>query len=89
MKSIISLIALTVILSGCVAKTDKHDVDPADWGNHKCVAHGSNSQTYVGWATDDSSARRNAIAICSERTTDCQIDYCSNEQQLSANKISY
>jgi hypothetical protein len=78
-RFIISLIALTAVLSGCVTKTDVHDADPADWGNHKCVAHGINGQTYVGWATGESTARRNAIAICSERTSDCQLDYCSNE----------
>ncbi len=83
LKAIISLITLTLMLSGCVTKTESHDTNPANWGNHKCVAQGSNGQRYMGWATSDSAARTNAIAICSEHTDSCQLDSCDNEIRVS------
>jgi uncharacterized lipoprotein YajG len=80
MKKLIGIIALSVLLAACAAnRTDKHDTNPMNWGNYKCSSQGASGRAYVGWATDESTARSHSLAICQERSNNCQIVDCHND----------
>lgn len=77
MRRVIGLIVLSLLLTACAhgPQTDMHDTK--SWGNYKCQAAGD-GKTYEGWSTTKAAARRNAMAICSERASNCQLVTCND-----------
>ncbi len=79
-KKIFLLTSFVLVLTACATnKTDTRDTNPINWGNYKCTSQGASGQTYLGWATDEGTARSHAIDICRERSEDCRMLGCQNE----------
>lgn len=80
MRNAIVVAGLSLVLAACTSnRTDNRDTNPVNWGNFKCTSQGANAQVYVGWATDESTARRHAQAICTEHSENCLVTGCQNE----------
>ena len=81
-KNLFVLLGFAVILlAGCSAGLKRpKDTNPSQWGNYKCTAQGG-GQTYVGWSTHKSLAKKNALTICAERVgaAACAIVGCRND----------
>ena len=77
MRQIFLLAVLALGLSACATKTDTRNSDPAKWGNYKCVTQAGN-RSFQGWSTNKSDAKRNSMAICEERATDCRFVSCND-----------
>lgn len=70
-------LAVALVLVACANKKDV-DTDPMHWGSFKCTVTGNN-KGYTGWSTDETNAKRNAMALCREHAKSCQLKSCVDE----------
>ncbi len=83
MKKIVSLAAVgvTIFLAGCAGghSGGATAYSGSSYGNYKCTATSGSGKSSLGWASDESRARANALDKCQERNGgSCSITGCIN-----------